>query len=207
MDKLFQILKETKKAQTAVPINELSKNRWSPRAFQDKKIDSQKLMSIFEAARWTGSAFNEQPWRFIVGMNGDQTFDKLFNTLIDFNKTWANNASALILNIYKTHYKHNNKPNNEALYDLGQAVGNYCLEAVNQGLISHQITGFQAEQAQKAFHIDDQFVCFSITAIGYLDNPNNLSEELFKVELQNRYRNTINQMVFTDELNKTAFTL
>ena len=53
-------------APAAYPIAELIAKRWSPRAFLDKPIEEEKIMSLFEAARWAPSAYNEQPWRFLI---------------------------------------------------------------------------------------------------------------------------------------------
>src|SRR5216117_3754305 len=55
-----------KPAQTDYPIEEILKRRWSPRAFSDRMVESEKMQSLFEAARWAPSSFNEQPWYFIV---------------------------------------------------------------------------------------------------------------------------------------------
>src|ERR1043166_6972299 len=55
-----------KPAATDYPIEELLRRRWSPRAFSDQPVESEKLLTLFEAARWAPSSFNEQPWSFIV---------------------------------------------------------------------------------------------------------------------------------------------
>ena len=205
MDKFIQIIKESKKVKTSHQINEMSLFRWSPRSFENKIIGKEKLMAILETARWSASAFNEQPWRFIIGLNGDETFAKIMDTLVEFNQSWAKNASALVLNIYKANFTHNNKPNITAAYDLGQAVGSYCLEVVNQGLVAHQMSGFDIDKAQTTFKLGDDFICMSITAIGHLAKPDNLPEDLFKIELQNRMRKPMDKLVFTDEVDKTPF--
>lgn len=207
MDQFIQILKESKRAKTDFNINELSQNRWSPRAFADQAIDKSKLMSMMEAAKWTASAFNEQPWRFIIGEKGDETFHKILDTLVEFNQNWAKNASVLILNISKDLFTHNNQTNATAKYDLGQAVSSYCLEAVHQDLITHQMSGFDADKAHKSFGLTEGYSCVSVTAVGYLTHPESLPEELFKVELQNRLRKTVDQFAFTDQLNQQAFKL
>jgi len=55
-----------KLAPTDYPIEEILRRRWSPRAFSDRNVEREKLLSLFEAARWAPSSFNEQPWSFIV---------------------------------------------------------------------------------------------------------------------------------------------
>jgi nitroreductase len=207
MDKFIEIINESKKAKTTTPVNELSQYRWSPRSFQKKSISKEQMMSILEAARWSASAFNEQPWRFIVGFNGDETFEKIFNTLGEWNQNWAKNASALILNIYKKSFTHNDKPNGTAIYDLGQAVASYSLEVVNQGLHSHQMGGYDGEKADEIFKLGNDFASICVTAVGHLEKPDALPEDLFKIELQNRIRKGVNQIAFIDVIDKTPFSL
>ena len=45
---------------------EIIKSRRSIRSFQDKEIPEENIEMILEAARWTPSASNKQPWEFIV---------------------------------------------------------------------------------------------------------------------------------------------
>jgi len=47
------------------------KSRRSIRAFQDKSVPENEIEMILEAGRWTPSASNRQPWRFIVIRNKD----------------------------------------------------------------------------------------------------------------------------------------
>ena len=203
MDKFIQIIKESKKVKTPHQINEMSLYRWSPRSFDKNPVGKEQAMAIFESARWSASAFNEQPWRFIIGFNGDETFAKIMDALVEFNQSWAKNASALVLNIAKVNFTHNNTPNATAVYDLGQAVGSYCLEAVNQGLVSHQMSGFDIDKANQVFQLGDDYISVSVTAIGHLAKPDDLPEDLFKIELQNRMRKPIEKIVFTDAIDKT----
>jgi nitroreductase len=64
----------------------LISQRWSPRAFSDKPVDAGTLESLFNAARWAASSMNEQPWRFLVGLKGDATWQKIYDSLVDANK-------------------------------------------------------------------------------------------------------------------------
>lgn len=173
----------TKKVNSEFPINKLSANRWSPRAFDDKKIEKEKLQSIFEAARWSASAFNAQPWRFFVGFKGDENYQKILNTLIEFNQLWAAKAPVLILNCYQINFSHDGKPNQTAQYDLGQAVAHYSLEAMNQGLYLHQMTGFDASKANKSFGLGVEVSAFSVTALGYLGSVESLPKDMQKMEI------------------------
>ena len=55
-----------KLAETDYPIHDLIRNRWSPRAFADRAVEPEKLLSLLEAARWAPSSYNYQPWGFII---------------------------------------------------------------------------------------------------------------------------------------------
>jgi nitroreductase len=178
----------SKKINTAFPINTLSSNRWSPRAFADKPVEKEKLQSIMEAARWTASAFNAQPWRFLTAFKGDENYKKIVNTLVEFNQIWAAKAPVLILNCYEINFSHNGQPNQAAQYDLGQAVSQYSLEAMNQGLYLHQMTGFNAEMANESFGLGDKITAFSVSALGYLGAVNSLPHDLQKMESAERKR-------------------
>lgn len=177
-------------------VNKLVEQRWSPRAYSDKPVEKEKLNSILEAARWAPSAFNEQPWRFIVGKKGDNTYDSILSTLVDWNILWAGNAPVLILNIAKKTFTHNNKQNVTFKYDLGQAVGFMILEAVNQKLYTHQISGFDAEKAAELLNIPADFQAVSVTALGYYGKLQELPEDMAEMETKPRERKELSELIF-----------
>jgi len=84
-------------------------NRWSPRAFADREVSMEDLKKGFEAARWAASSSNEQPWRFVVGRRGDETFKKILDALVPGNQVWAKNAPVLILSVARKHFAHNGR--------------------------------------------------------------------------------------------------
>ena len=43
------------------PIHDLIARRWSPYAFAPRPVSEDDLRSLFEAARWAASSYNEQP--------------------------------------------------------------------------------------------------------------------------------------------------
>ncbi len=190
-------------------INSLATYRWSPRAFSDRPVEIEKLRRILAAARWSPSAFNEQPWRFIVGIKGKKSYDKILESLDEWNQKWAENATVLILNLAKKTFTRNGKPNATHKYDLGQAVAYLSLEAMNQGVYSHQMSGFSQEKAIHLFKIPDDFQPVSVTAFGYYGNPELLPEDMYKSEIAGRKRMPIDNLVFegifgekTDIFNK-----
>jgi nitroreductase len=178
------------------PVNMLVEQRWSPRAFGEKPIEKERIYSIMEAARWAPSAYNEQPWRFIVGMKGDDTYEKIMETLVAWNQTWAGKAPVLVLNLAKKMFTRNGKRNVMFKYDLGQAVAFMCLEAVNHGIYTHQMSGFDPERAVELLHIHDDFQAVTVTAFGYYGKAEDLPEDMYKTEVAERERRPLNKTVF-----------
>jgi len=138
-----------KPANNQYPIAEIIKNRWSPRLFADSLVEVEKVMSLFEAARWTQSSRNEQPWRFVYAAKDDpENFNRLSGFLNQGN-AWANQASLLIVIFTKRIFDFDGKSNYNAMYDTGAAANNLFLEAVHQGLVAHEMIGFNKERAEK----------------------------------------------------------
>lgn len=187
-----------KKTKNTHAFNSLIENRWSTRVFKPTKVEQGKINSILEAATWAPSAFNEQPWRFIVGKKGGETYDKILETLIEWNQKWASNADVLVLNITKRNFAHNNKPNATFEYDLGQAVAFMALEVVNQGLFSHQMSGFDPKLAAELFNINNEFKVVSVIAIGYYGNIDGLPKDMIDAEKATRNRKAFDSLVFEE---------
>ncbi len=185
-----------KTAQNDYPIHELLRERWSPRAFSNQAIEKEKLQHLFEAARWAPSSSNLQPWRFLVGFKGDDTYNKIAGTLAEFNQLWALTAPVLLLAIAKnTNIR--GEPNGAALYDLGQAVANLTFQATAEGIYVHQMGGFSPTQAAELFNFPDEYKAVTTIAIGYIGDPEILHENLKKMEIAPRERRKSNDSVFT----------
>lgn len=187
----------TKEAVTEYNLHPLLMKRWSPRAFADKMVEEEKLVRILEAARWSPSASNIQPWIFFPGIKGDDTYRKIFDTLIEFNQLWTIHAPVLILNCGKTL---NDKGGNNGTwqYDLGQAVAHLSIQAMEEGLYVHQMSGFDASQAGRLFELPANIKAVSVTAAGYLGNPEILHPRMQKSELAVRERKELDTFVFAD---------
>ena len=191
-----------KPAQTKTPINPIIAHRWSPRVFSSQPVEEDKISALLEAARWSSSAFNEQPWRFIVGSKNNEVWKNILDTLVEWNQQWAKTAPLLVLNIVKLTFTHNNKPNDVAEYDLGQAVATMVLEAVHQGLFAHQMTGFDSKKATTLFHIPEGYKAVSVTAFGYYGNPEEIPADIAKLEDNKRSRRELPELAFFDTFGK-----
>ena len=120
-------------------------------------IDEEKLNAALEAARWSPSAANTQPWRFIVARRGTPAFDAIVANLLGFNAAWAGSAGALIVALAEVIDPEGNE-RRWANYDLGQAVAHLTIQAHHDGLHAHQMGGFDAQGLREAFDIDERFV-------------------------------------------------
>ena len=156
---------EERVAETDAPVLDILAARWSTRLYDDvSPVDEDALASALEAARWAPSAFNAQPWRFVVARRGTETHEKVVSTLVEFNQAWAGPAGALIVFIAQT--ENDGKPVPTALYDLGQAAAHFTVQAHANGLYTHQLTGFDAAAVSEAFDLAPEFTPFSIMAVG-----------------------------------------
>lgn len=186
-----------KEAATKYPIHPLLKRRWSPRAFADTPVEKEKLQSIFEAARWSPSAGNEQPWKFIVGIRPDKTWEMIYDSLADGNKIWNKNVPVLIISIGKKVLSRDQKPYLHFKYDTGQSVAHMSIEAMNQGLFVHQMAGFDPQIITEEFNVPADHQPLTAIAIGYPGNPDDLPDYLKKRELSARTRKDFSEFVFS----------
>ena len=186
--------KVIKKAPTELDLHPLLVNRWSPRALDNKdNISNSDLYAILEAARLAPSAFNEQPWRFIVGKRGEETFNEILNGLGEFNQAWAKNASALLL-VAGTKQRSNGDPHPSYQYDLGLAVSQGTFEAHHRGYVTHQMTGFNHDVMCKTFDLTT-YEPVVVIAIGKQDSVDILPEQMAEREKAQTTRKPLNELI------------
>jgi nitroreductase len=194
-----------KMADTVPDVHPLIRSRWSPRSFSSREVSAKDLRTILEAARWAASSFNEQPWRFLVATKSDPTaYQKLLNILVEFNQQWARTAPVLMLTVAKKTFANNGAPNHHALHDTGAALANLMLQATALGLYAHGMAGYDHERARKELGIPDDYEVGAAVAIGYLDSPDKLPEDLSKREVAPRQRKPLEEIVFGAGWNQPA---
>jgi len=180
----------------AVALHPLIQERRSPRAFADREVAPQTLISLFEAARWSASAANLQPWRFIVAPREDrETFERILAVLVPQNAAWANQAPVLALTVAET-LNPRGTLNRHAMHDVGLATQNLTLQATALGLAVHQMGGFDMDRARASFAIPEGFEPVAALAIGYPGDPESLPEPLRSRELAPRARRPLSETVF-----------
>ncbi len=193
-----------KTAKTTYPINDLATNRWSPRAFLKKPVEQEKLVSLFEAARWSASGGNEQPWRFIAGQKPDDTWDKIYSALNEGNQPWNQDVPVLLVACGNRISSWDGGVSPFFQYDVGQAVAHLSIEAQSQGLFVHQMGGFSPGKIRELFEIPGDFEALTVIAVGYRGDPDTLPENLKQRELQERSRKPLTEIVFSGKFGKTS---
>lgn len=187
-----------KPADVAHPVHELIEKRWSPIWYSGKAFEPDTIRSLFEAARWAPSCFNEQPWNFMIATrdNSDE-FKKMLDCLVPGNQMWASSASLLILTVTKLTFTQNDKPNRWAHHDIGLAAENLVLQATALGLQAHQMGGFDGEKAKQVYNIPDGYEVVTAIAVGYPGAPDELPDNLRERELAKRQRKSASEFVFS----------
>jgi len=168
-------------------IDEIFYKRWSPRAFLDEKVDRETLLTLFEAAKWTPSAYNEQPWMYLYATKEDDL--EIFRSiLVEQNQVWANKAPVLAFVFAKRNFELNGKPNNWAVFDTGASWMALALQAARLGLITHGMAGFDENAAYEKLNVNpDEYKAVAAIAIGYMGDKSELAPELQeREELSNR---------------------
>jgi nitroreductase len=190
----------TNRANTDHPVSEIIAKRWSARAFSTRPVEFSKLLSILEAARWAPSSRNEQPWRYIVFTNDNPEMLKKAQSVLKEINDYSKRAPILICAITKKTYSENGNPNRLHFHDLGAANENMFLEAFNQGLIMHEMGGFDVQKARDIFNVPEDYEVGIMIAIGYQDTYHVLPERLRQKAFTPRVRKPLSEIVFIEEI-------
>lgn len=186
-----------KPADTIYPIHDLLRRRWSPRAFSERPVEPEKVLSLFEAARWAPSSNNEQPWSFVMATKEDEaSYRRLFECLKEGNKKWAFRAPVLALSVARLDFEDDGRLNRHAFHDTGMAVFSLVIQATALGLIVHKMAGYDVEKARKDLKIPEGHDPVAMMAIGYPGDLEQLPDYLRERELKPRERKHMSELVF-----------
>lgn len=187
-----------KKAPTDLPVIEPIMERWSPMSFDPKPVEEEKIRTMFEAARWAPSAYNEQPWIYVYALKGDKKRDVLENLLVEGN-VWAKNAGVLMLSFAHKTFHRNGNPNRHYLHDLGAASAYMMAQLPSLGLIGHQMSGYDADNANEMLGVPPEYEPGSMIAVGYYAGQEGLDEGWKKREESPRVRKEQSDFAFRGE--------
>jgi nitroreductase len=191
-------------AETSVPVHPLIAARWSPRALDPNgKVTDEQLRAVLEAARWAPSHGNTQPARFLVGRRGDETYARILDLLSQRNQGWAHASSVLVLACAATLNEKGTVPMPE--YGVGLAAENLVLQAVAEGLVAHQMGGFNKEGAKLVFSLPADVQPQTVIALGVLGSPDLLDDDRRAREIAPRRRKPLSEIAFTGEWGNPVF--
>ena len=178
------------------PVLDVIRQRWSPAIFSPRPVETEKLLSVLEAARWAPSSNNEQPWSFLVARKEEpEEFARMLSCLVPGNVRWAQHVPVLMLSAAKLRFDRDGKPNRHAWHDTGIATGFLMLQAVAVGLFAHGMAGFDPDKARQLYGIPETHEAVAAIALGYLGDERGAPEELRRRNVH-RPRRTLEQFVF-----------
>ncbi|MGA2738587.1 MAG: nitroreductase family protein [Bryobacteraceae bacterium] len=178
------------------PVLDVIRSRWSPAIYSPKAVETEKLLSILEAARWAPSSYNAQPWSFLVARKEEpEEFARMLSCLAPLNVVWAQHVPLLMISVAKLHFDHNGAVNRHALHDTGIATGFLMLQAAALGVLAHGMAGFDAAKARELYAIPESHEAVAAIGLGYPGDEQGAPEELRKRN-QHKPRRTLSQFVF-----------
>jgi len=159
--------------------------RWSPRSFLPDPVSDEDVATLFEAARWSPSCFNEQPWLFVYARDEERR-GAFTSALSEGNRVWAGKAPLLVLVFARKTFSRNDKPNKWAEFDTGAAWMALCLQARSLGLWCHGMGGFDPDRAHEVTGVSaETHVAICAVAIGRKGDPSALPDTLREREQPN----------------------
>ncbi|MHB0954997.1 MAG: nitroreductase family protein [Pirellulaceae bacterium] len=194
-----------KQASPDYPIHELIATRWSPYAFADRPVSDSDLRSLFEAARWAASSYNEQPWSYIVAMTANRAeYEQLLSCLVEANQAWAKAAPVLAIGCTRLRFARNGQPNAAAVHDLGIASATLTIEATARGLFVHQMIGILPDKVRELYQVPEDTQPLTGLAIGYSAAPDILPETYRQRDLAPRQRKPLAEFIFEGQWGRAS---
>src|SRR5688572_397906 len=176
------------------PIETLFVARWSPRAMSGESITDDEMRTLFEAARWAPSTYNEQEWRFLYARRDTPQWPMFFDLLVEGNRDWCAQAGLLVVILAHKVFSRNGKPNPVHLFDSGCAFENLALQGAAMGLVVHGMQGFDFDKARTALDVPDDYAVAAMFAAGRPADASVLHEKLREREKPSD-RNPIDQII------------
>ncbi len=181
------------------PISPIFMERWSRRALSGESISEKELMTLFEAARWAPSCFNNQHWRFIYALKNSSAWPEFFGLLGEFNQKWTEKAGALIVILSKKSFDHNQKPSATHSFDAGAAWMSLALQGSIMGLVLHGMAGFDFSKARLVVDAPEDYAVEAMVAVGRPGKREDLPQEMQEKESPSQ-RKALVEIAFAGKL-------
>jgi len=167
------------------PVAPVFVERWSPRSFTGEEIPDEVLLTSFEAARWAPSSFNSQPWRFLYAKRGTPEWETFLGLLLEFNRSWAEAASALIVVVSKTTLLWDGKevPARSHSFDTGAAWSAFAHQTKLSGWAAHAVGGFDLDKTRQVLEIPEGYEVQVAIVVGRQGPAEALPEKLKQREV------------------------
>jgi len=165
------------------PIQPIFLQRWSPRAMSGESISDGELLTLFEAARWAPSTYNEQEWRFLYARRDTPHWPTFLSLLMEANQSWCKNGAVLVVVLSHKVFERNGKPNPVHTFDAGAAFENLALQGGQMDLVVHGMAGFDRGKARTLLNVPDDYDVEAMIVIGRPGNPADLPEQLREREV------------------------
>jgi nitroreductase len=176
------------------PIESLFLERWSPRAMSGEPLSEGEILTLFEAARWAPSTYNEQEWRFLYARRDTPQWSTIFELLVEGNKAWCKNAAMLTVIVAHKKFTQNGKPNPVHLFDVGAAFENIALQGAAMALVVHGMMGFDYDKARAQLKVPEDYDVAAMFAAGRPGSVDALPEQLRQRE-QPSHRKPVSQII------------
>ena len=154
-------------------LTRLIASRRSRRAYADRRVEPEKIERMLEAARWSPSCANRQPWRFVVVFAEDPARRGVEDAL-DPGNGWAKKAPVLVVSGARKGAGAIVESRSYDLHDAGLALMSLVYRAFDQGLLAHPMGGWKEAPLRAALGLPDDFLPMAVVAVGYPGRPEDL---------------------------------
>lgn len=193
-------------ATTDHSILEVLAGRWSSRAIDpDRPVPRSQVAVLLEAARWAPSSGNVQPWRYLVFDGAAPEALASARGCLRPGNTWAHQAPVLLLSLVVRWWPDSTDPNPSALHDVGAASLSLVLQAMAEGLVAHQMAGFDRALARERFALPEGVDPVAFIAIGHPGREDLLDERRRDRERAPRRRRPLGETAFVGTWGGPAF--
>ncbi len=191
-------------ASASPDIHPLIRKRFSGRAFSPVSLELSQIQLLLEAASWSSSSMNEQPWRYAVALRSEEErFARFLSCLQPGNQVWARQAGALVLSLAYNWHDGIQHINRFDWHDTGAANTSLLLQATHMGLIGRMMGGFDFERTETLFGVSSernahhpQLVPVCFIALGYPTSADQLEEPFRSREMAPRKRKPIEDLMY-----------